>query len=160
MEQPVPYFLPVELARGTLNQLRNQLFEWQAIGLAAPPAVGEKLPVAVVALSWAAVRQDEPEVAAALSQDALRAALDASQLLAAAYAEQALAVRRRGTGKVAAVLGADLETSLLDAYAARQFLAAFNAAVVPIPRPTWRPAKAPSPGASAMRRSSGATRTV
>ncbi|MGO8690299.1 MAG: endo-1,4-beta-xylanase [Thermoguttaceae bacterium] len=139
MEQSVPYFLPVELARGTLNQLRNQLFEWQAIGLVAPPAVGEKLAVALLALSWAAVRQDEPEVAAALSQDALRAALDASQLLAAAYAEQALAVRRRGTGKVAAVLGADLETSLLDAYTARQFLAAFNAAVVPI---SWRDVEA------------------
>jgi hypothetical protein len=139
MEQPAPYFLPVELARGTVNQLRNQLFEWQAIGLVAPAAVSEKLTAAVVALSWAAVRQDEPEASAALSQDAMRAALDAAGLLAAAYAEQSLAVRRRGTGKLAAVLGADLESELLDAATARQFLAAFNAAVVPI---SWRDVEA------------------
>ena len=135
MEQPTPYLLPVELARGTVNQLRNQLFEWQAIGLVAPAGVGEKLGLALVALSWAAVRQDEPTLAAALSQDALRAALDASQLLSGAYAEQAMAVRRRNTGKLVSMLAADLETSLLDASAARHFLTAFNAAVVPI---SWR----------------------
>jgi hypothetical protein len=139
MERPTPYLLPVELARGTVNQLRSQLFEWQAIGLQVPPAISTKLTEAVVALSWAAVRQDESNVAAALSQDALRAALDASQLLATTYAEQAIAVRRRGTGKLPSLLGADLETSLLDAYTARQFLGAFNAAVVPI---CWRDVEA------------------
>ena len=29
MERPRPYNLPVELARGTLNRLRNQVSLWQ-----------------------------------------------------------------------------------------------------------------------------------
>ena len=68
MERPDPYLLPVELARGMINQVRNQLFDWQMIGLVAPPGVGEKLVEAIRQLSWAAVRQDEPAVAAELSQ--------------------------------------------------------------------------------------------
>ena len=51
MEQPTPYLLPVELARGTVNQLRNQLFEWQTIGLAVPPGVATKLTEAIVSTS-------------------------------------------------------------------------------------------------------------
>jgi hypothetical protein len=135
MEQSAAYLLPVELARGTINQVRNQLFDWQMIGLAAPPGVSEKLVEAIRQFSWAAVRQDEPAVAAALSQEALRAALDAAQLLANAYAEQAIAVRRRGTAKLASLLGGDLGTTLLDAAAAKHFLATFNMAVVPV---CWR----------------------
>jgi hypothetical protein len=36
-EAPQPYRLMVELARGKLNQLRNQTAEWQGIGLRTPP---------------------------------------------------------------------------------------------------------------------------
>src|ERR1700676_385029 len=32
-ERPTPYNLPVELARGTLNRLRNQLTGWDMAGL-------------------------------------------------------------------------------------------------------------------------------
>lgn len=134
LEQSTPYLLPVELARGVVNQLRNQLSDWLMIGLVVPREVGEKLTAAIVHLSGAVVRKDEPAEAAALSQQSLRAALDASQLLAGAYAEQAMLVRRR-LGKPLPLLGGNLETTLLDNYAARQFLNAFNMAVVPI---RWR----------------------
>src|SRR5688572_20560722 len=33
MERPDPYHLPLELARGTLNRLRNQAADWQFMGL-------------------------------------------------------------------------------------------------------------------------------
>ncbi len=33
MERPIPYFLNVELVRGKLNQVRNQLAEWESAGL-------------------------------------------------------------------------------------------------------------------------------
>ena len=133
LEQSTPYVLPVELARGSVNQLRNQLSDWQMIGLVVPGEVGEKLSAAVVHLSGAVVRKDEPAEAAARSQQSLQAALDASQLLAKAYAEQAMLVRRRA-GKPPPLLGGNLESTLLDNYAARQFLNAFNMAVVPICR--------------------------
>ena len=33
MERELPYHLEVELARGTLNRVRNQLFAWESAGL-------------------------------------------------------------------------------------------------------------------------------
>ena len=138
LEQSTPYVLPVELARGSVNQLRNQLSDWQMIGLVVPGEVSEKLSEAVVHLSGAVVRKDEPAEAAARSQQSLQAALDASQLLAKAYAEQAMLVRRRA-GKPPPLLGGNLESTLLDNYAARQFLNTFNMAVVPI---CWRDVEA------------------
>ena len=39
MERDSPYLLPLELARGTLSQLSDQLFEWKSIGLIVPDAV-------------------------------------------------------------------------------------------------------------------------
>jgi hypothetical protein len=61
--------------------------------------------------------------------------LDASRLLAAAYAEQAIAVRRRATGRLPALLGGTLSRPDMDEAAARSFLAAFNMAMVPL---YWR----------------------
>ncbi len=63
------------------------------------------------------------------------AALDAANLLAAAYAEQAIAVRRRNDGPHFGLLAGDLTTTLLDDSTARQFLRSFNAAELPI---CWR----------------------
>ena len=127
--------MPLELARGTIVQVRNQLCEWQTIGLAAPEAVHARLATAIERLSWASVEQDDAPVSAGHAEEALRAALDAADLLAAAYAEQAIAVRRRNEGSHFGLLGADLGTTLLDDYTSRQFLRSFNAAEVPI---CWR----------------------
>src|SRR5262249_25422526 len=38
MERSAPYNLLIELARGKVNQVRNQLAEWRAIGLQVSPA--------------------------------------------------------------------------------------------------------------------------
>jgi hypothetical protein len=135
IERPDPYLLPLELARGTIVQVRNQLSEWQAIGLCAPDAVHAKLATAVERLSWASVGQADTSVSAGHAEQALGAALDSANLLAAAYAEQAIVVRRRGEEKPFGLLGADLGMTLLDDYTSRQFLRTFNAAQVPI---CWR----------------------
>ena len=135
IERREAYLLPLELARGTIVQVRNQLAEWEEIGLTVPAAVPAKLAEAVTRFSWAAVTQEEPSTSSEHAEAALRAALNAADLLAAAYTEQALIVRRRNGGKLTSVLGAHLGTSLLDNYTARQFLATFNAAEVPL---AWR----------------------
>jgi hypothetical protein len=138
MEQPEPYLLPVELARGVITQVRNQLSDWQLIGLAVPASVPPLLAEAVARLSWSVVSQDQPAVAAEHAEAALRAALGAGDLLANTYAEQALIVRRRNTGKLTSLLGADLGVTLLDDHTGRQFLACFDAAQVPV---SWRDAE-------------------
>ena len=135
MERPEPYGLPLELARGTLVQIRNQLSDWQVIGLSVPAVIPARLAEAVARFSWAVVSQDEPATSAEHAEASLRAAIGAGDLLAAAYAEQALVVRRRNGGKVTGLLGAELGTTLLDDYTARAVLRTFNAAEVPL---CWR----------------------
>jgi hypothetical protein len=134
VERDEPYLLPLELARGTINQFRNQLFEWQMIGLAVPAVVTEKLAQAVRQFSVAVSGQQEPG-GPEEAERALRTALDGAQLLAAAYAEQASAVRRRATGRLPALLGGELTSTPLEPPLAAQFLAAFNAAAVQM---SWR----------------------
>ena len=135
MERPEPYWLPLELVRGTIVQVRNQLSEWELIGLAVPAAVYTKLAAAVERFSRATVETEDSAVSAGYAEVALRAALAAADLLAAAYADQALALRRRNGGKQTLALGADLGPALLDQPTSRRFLMTFNAALAPI---CWR----------------------
>ncbi len=133
IERWEPYHLAVELARGTINLLRSQLYEWQSIGLTVPDEVHARLQDAIFKFSWAVVQQQSDDGAAA--QEALRSALDASQLLAAAYSEQVIAVRRRATGRLPSLLGGTLSSAEMDAATGQSFLAAFNMAMVPV---YWR----------------------
>jgi len=133
-ERPEPYLLPLELARGTVNQLRTQLSEWQAIGLQASAEVLQKISRATQQLAAATVHQEEPDLSATHAEAALSTALQAAEQLAAAYVDQAFTVRRR-SGLLADSLGADLGDALLEESAARQFLQGFNTANVPL---CWR----------------------
>jgi hypothetical protein len=135
IERSEPYWLPLELARGAIVQVRNQLSEWQTIGLTVPEAVHASLSAAVGRISCAAVTQDDPPTSAGHAEEALRAALDAANMLTAAYSDQAIAVRRRLEGRRFALLGADLGIALLDSYTSRHFLHSFSVAELPI---SWR----------------------
>ena len=132
MERDQPYYLPLELARGKLGQVRNQLFDWETVGLSVSDSVRQKVGEATRLLSQAAVDRDDPGACLEQSDRAIRVALDAANQLAGSYAEQALAVRRRVLHRVPSFLGANLGISPLEDYPARQFLQAFNAAVVPL----------------------------
>ena len=68
MERPEPYWLPLELARGTIVQVRNQLCEWELIGLTVPAAVHTKLAEAVERFSRAAVEQEDVAVSAGYAE--------------------------------------------------------------------------------------------
>jgi hypothetical protein len=138
MERLEPYYLPLELARGTINQVRNHLFEWQMMGVAVPAAIGGKLHEALRHFGRAVVDQED-ERSPVLAQEALRMALDAAQALAAAYSEQVMAARRRAGGKLLLLLGGELSGPKLQEPLASQYLSAFNAALVNMP---WREAEA------------------
>jgi hypothetical protein len=134
-EQPEPFLLPLELARGTVNQLRTQLFEWQVIGLLAPEEVLRKTAEATQQLAAAAVQQADPSLSSAQADASLRTALEAARQLAAAYVDQAFSVRGRSGGGLSSFLGADLGDAPLDGLTAQHFLQSFNAANVPL---SWR----------------------
>ena len=132
VERDQPYHLPLELARGKVGQVRNQLADWQAIGLMVPDEVGQKTSEAMQHLAGAVIAEHGSEPSAQEAETAIRLALEAAERLGICYAEQALAVRRRASQKLSTLLGGDLGASLLDENTARQFLQTFNAASVPL----------------------------
>jgi hypothetical protein len=153
MEQPRPYHLPLELARGTIGQLSNQLAEWRTLGLTVPEKVTQGLSEAIRLFGRAAVGEEHLPESANLAERAIGLALDTSDLLVACYLDQAGARHWRpagdpvgGTGltpvagrrageKPLVLLGGNLGSTLPDPPAPQQLLRCFNAAVVPV---CWR----------------------
>jgi len=134
VEREQPYNLPVELARGVICRLRNQVGGWEAAGLTPPATVVAQLQQAMQRFVTAATSQDRPADAAAHAQQAIEAALVGSDLLVDAFAQQAIRVRKGQALKLAILLGGSLGHVLPDKTMTEPFLAAFNAAVVPC---TW-----------------------
>jgi len=135
MEREEPYHLEVELARGKLTQVRQQLADWTALGLIAPSSLRDRLHMGIEAFSRAATRQHEPLEAAEHARLALTAAVDVADTLGECYADQALAARHRQQPRLDTWLAGNLGGTGLDSEAAKAFCATFNAAVVPLSWP-------------------------
>ncbi|HEV3003330.1 MAG TPA: endo-1,4-beta-xylanase [Pirellulales bacterium] len=135
MERDRPYHLLVELARGKLNQVRNQIADWQSMGLAVPAKVEAALSKSLAHLSRAVTTQHEAAKAAEQAERAIVSALDVADLLVAAYVEQAMQVRRRQATKLRTWMGANLGNDPIDANTVGWYVKAFNAAIVPF---SWR----------------------
>jgi hypothetical protein len=133
IEREEPYSLPVELARGTVNRLRNQASAWELAGLTLLPGLDDRIRSATVALARAATTQHDPLVAARHSTIALRVALGAIVQLGELYSQQALASRRLA-GPLATLLACRLESPPIGK-AAEKIIDAFNSIVVPF---AWR----------------------
>ena len=138
MERPKPYHLPVELARGTLNRLRNQAFQWQTAGMIVPAPFFDALHSATIAFSKAATNQDDPAAAQDQADEAIRLALEAGDVLAAEFTQQVLAIRRSQTTTATTLLAGRLQVPL-EGEAAASFCSAFNMALVSAPWPEIEP---------------------
>jgi hypothetical protein len=127
VERERPYLLSVELARGTINRLRNQLATWQGMGLAIEESLTEKTRGATKAFVRAATQQNEPLAADEHAQEAIRLGLEAIELLGKSYAEQVLAMRHSQSAKLATLLAGVLPVEALSGEQEQGFLSAFNA---------------------------------
>jgi hypothetical protein len=139
MEREEPYLLEVELARGMVNVLRNQLAQWEMLGLVVPSALRERIAEATVYFSRAATSQNEPGKAAALAENSLIAAAGAMDQLAVEYGRQAISLRRTQPRQFASWFGVQLGARLPRSNAARQLATAFNMVSLPM---TWRSVEA------------------
>lgn len=92
-ERPAPYVLAVELARGKLNDIRNQLADWTLMGLRATAELEQALGEAQHAFIRAATSTDRPDVSLEAAQASLGAASRAGDLLMDAYTSQILQSR-------------------------------------------------------------------
>lgn len=131
-EREKPYFLEVELARGLVYRVRDQLAGWTMLGLSSPDTLLERVANASKAFSRAAVRQhDEPAVAGAFAREAIETAAEAACELADCYAEQALAIRRSGDQRLSTLLGVRLGDKAPRGVKARRIAETFNLICAP-----------------------------
>jgi len=139
MERDAPYLLEVELARGTVNQIRNQIAAWKSVGLVVAPDIDTRVSEAISRFAKAATSQHTPDAAAEHAQATIQLAADAAVPLTDAYTAQAMSVRRRQSSGLVTLLGVNLGGTVPGGTMSQQLLSAFNAAVVPMP---WRETEA------------------
>ena len=135
MERDSTYHLTIELARGTLNRLRNQIAMWQTMGLSISQPTIEHVARAREHLARAVTRRAEPEVADDEAQRATEAALAGTAALAREYSELALTARRFQSAKSTTLLGVNLGSSAVAESILQPLAGTFNAATVPL---LWR----------------------
>ncbi|MBD3674870.1 MAG: endo-1,4-beta-xylanase [Planctomycetaceae bacterium] len=134
-EREEPYILPMELARGKIARLRDQLGAWQVAGMVIPRNFHALRKDAQHLLAKAVQQQDDLEECGKLSQKALTLAYQAAELLSAAYTQQRLEIYRRRSTQLPSLLGCDLGDSLPQKKDEEAFVSSFNAAFVSV---EWR----------------------
>ncbi|MGI9458088.1 MAG: endo-1,4-beta-xylanase [Aeoliella sp.] len=139
MERDEPYFLEVELARGVVNRLRNQMAAWQHLGLVVNDELKSRVAAATAAFVRAASRQHDPPGAASSADQAIQLGTAAAEQLAGDYAEQALALRLRQSGKLNTLWGVDLSAELPDEAMRQPIVETFNLVAIPM---AWRTVEA------------------
>jgi GH35 family endo-1,4-beta-xylanase len=140
-ERPEPYSLAVELARGRLNELRNQLADWKQMGLRVPPEFDGMMAQAHRAFVKAATAGEQPEEAHAAAQASLAAAYSASTLMVEVYTTQVLQTRLASTPKLPTSFGCMLDGDPKLVPWSKEWGATFNAAQVCSPWRTLAPAE-------------------
>lgn len=134
MEREKPYRLEIELARGTINRLRNQIAHWEMLGLVVPDDLRQEVLTATRHFSRAATNHD-PDPSSEDAEKALVAAVDAMDRSAAIYSQQAIEIRRAQSKKLTTWFGVHLGDSMPAVGVARQLLPSFNMISVPL---SWR----------------------
>jgi len=112
-ETKAAYNLPLELARGVLNRVRNQVAEWQMAGLVVDDELANKIQVASSAFIDAITAIPDAEKTAEAAQHAIRCGLAASDALCAEYSQQALAARHQSHERLPTMLGVTLRSEPL-----------------------------------------------
>lgn len=105
IEREQPYLLEVELARGTLNRLRNQIAEWESLGVQFDDSAKKLVAEAVHCFAHAATCQADLAESAKFASESLELALVASEVFESAYTSQAIAIRLKQTKRLPTVLG-------------------------------------------------------
>jgi Glycosyl hydrolase family 10 len=134
-EREEPFLLAVELARGKLSLVREQLASWQMAGMNVPDEFEAVYREAHHLFAKATASQAQAEQASRFALEALARACHCADMLAQSYVRQRLAVRRRRSTRLPASLGCNLGPTLPDAAGEDLFMGAFTAALVPL---EWR----------------------
>ncbi|MFL5243284.1 MAG: hypothetical protein ACJ8FY_14355 [Gemmataceae bacterium] len=132
MERPEPYWLPVELARGKVNQLRGQEADWRAGGLQVPPPLSQMIHQCSLTFGQA-VTSGSFDEAAGQAQATLKLAYQASDELVRLYTDQVFQIRSQRQARLDTLLGCRLSRALPNGPRTAAFTGAFNSACLAVP---------------------------
>ncbi|MFO0928290.1 MAG: hypothetical protein U0736_14830 [Gemmataceae bacterium] len=111
MERTAPYRLLVEIARGKVNQVRNQAANWAAGGLHIPDALRDAIHQATFTFGHAVCAGDHRETDA-LARQALAAAYQVADGLVKTYVDQVFALRHQQSPRFDTALSVPLHPGL------------------------------------------------
>ena len=134
-ERDEPYVLAVELARGKISRIRDQVSYWELAGMTLSEEFHALNRETHRLFGRATSMQDQPAAASALACSALAAAFQAAETVVRSYTDQRLEVRRTKSPQLPAALGSSLGHTVPDPSWSARFCEAFNAASVPL---EWR----------------------
>ena len=130
IERPHPYNLLVELARGKVNQVRSQAFDWRAGGLILPPELEQHIRDASLAFAHA-VTGVPPDQAAQQAQKVLDLAYQSAERLVHAYVSQVFHIRHQRQARLDTTLACRLGNSVPPPNLTSQLTPAFNSVCLP-----------------------------
>lgn len=134
MERDLPYQFQIELARGKINQLRCQAFDWRSGGLQMPPELADRIRNVSIAFGRAATLAPGPQ-AIQQAQEALAQSYVAADDLVRAYIEQVFSVRHQRQPKLDSTLGCRMGSVVPTGPAAERIAPAFNNVYLPL---SWK----------------------
>ena len=125
-ERAAPYTLAVELARGKLNDIRNQLSDWVQMGLRSTPELEEALTQAQHSFVKCATSTDQPDACNNAARLSLQSSSRAGDLLVEAYTAQILQSRLASTSRLSTHVGCVLDCPPQKLPASIDWSSAFN----------------------------------
>jgi hypothetical protein len=130
-EREEPYLLPLELARGKIAQLRDQISAWQVGGMTVPESFQVPYQEAHRKFREATAHQNQPAQMAEFAQQSLVRAFEAADIAVSEYATQRLAARRKRSPQPPTALGSSLGQYRPGAELEGPFRESFAAALIP-----------------------------
>lgn len=130
-EREQPYLLQVELARGELVTLRNQVANWELAGMQLPAEFRERSLEAHRVFGKAASSQDDPETACHLAEEALQSICAAGDIISRAFTQQALSGRQQRYAHLPLALGCGIGQAP-SAEQSDLYCAAFTGVILPV----------------------------
>jgi hypothetical protein len=131
IERANPYNLLVELARGKVNQVRSQAFDWRAGGLVLSPELDQGIHDVSIAFAHA-VTGVPPEEAGQQAQIVLDLAYQAAEQLVNAYVAQVFQIRHQRQARLDSTLACRLSKTVPPADLVAPLTSAFNSASLPL----------------------------
>ncbi|AMV37017.1 endo-1,4-beta-xylanase [Planctomyces sp. SH-PL62] len=141
-ERPTPYVLALELARGRLNDVRNQAADWTQLGLRTNSTFEELMRTSRRAFVRAALTTGESDDCFTAAQESLEASSRAGEILTETYTAQVLQNRLAVSGRLGTGLGCVLAGDPAKAAGSARWVSGLNSAQAAA---SWRET-APSEG--------------